>query len=112
MEFKEMFDFKEDKNASTYKKKETNFIKQIGIRLGIIIGTIALIFITLYLVDKRSGALGALYLSFYFFCLWLFYLIIETVMFYILKKSIKGNTNLIFIIIIVLISAFIFSKIA
>lgn len=112
MEFKEMFDIGEEKNKLGDKNKEANLIKHVCIRFGILIGVISLLFAVLCLVDKHSGALGALYLSFYFFCLWLFYLIIETVIFYILKKNSRGNTNLISIIIIVLISALVISEFA
>lgn len=112
MEFNELFDIKEDKNDLAEKAKETNYIKHLSMRLGILVVTVSLLFLVLSLVDKHSGVLGALYLSFYFFGIWLFYLIIETIILYILKKNSLGNANLTCIIVIIMISALIFKEFA
>ncbi|MEN4760148.1 hypothetical protein ABEG63_07380 [Chryseobacterium sp. C39-AII1] len=105
MKFNEMFDIKESEKELPQKKEEMDVGKNIMIRLGVLIGAIILFFVVLSIMDKHSGALGALYLSMYFYGIWLIYMVLETVVWYVLKKNEQGTANLIVIIILVLLSA-------
>lgn len=87
-----------------------NIIKHIGIRMAVLIVVVALIFLILYLLDERSGVLAALYVSAYFFIAWLVYLIIETIILYLVKKNSLASANLTFLVIIIIFVASIISK--
>jgi hypothetical protein len=107
MKFNEMFNIKEGQKGLAESEKNINIGKNIAIRLGVLVGAIILFFVVLSIADKHSGALGALYLSMYFLGLWFFYIIVETVIFYILKKNAQAQANLFLIALIIMISSLI-----
>jgi hypothetical protein len=49
------------------------------------------------LMDKHSGLLAALYACFYFFCIWLGYIFVETVSLFIAKQNKLAQTNLLIV---------------
>lgn len=92
-------------------KKTIDTEKHGKIRILVLIFAIPIIFLVLYLIDGRSGILGAFYLCYYFFGVWLVYLLIEAILFYIIKQNKLANVNMRMFVLslaLVAISTFIF----
>lgn len=68
-------------------KQQVNVNKHVLIRLGVLVGFIALTFLIVYLVEGRSGTLGSFYISAYFLGAWLLYLIVEAISLFLYKSE-------------------------
>jgi len=93
-------------------KQKVDVNKHIIIRLGVLIGFIALTFLIVYLIEGRSGTLGSFYLSVYFMGAWILYLIVEAISLFVIKVNILARTNLIILAIIALIVAMVVVQLA
>lgn len=93
-------------------KQEVNVNKHVLIRLGVLVGFIALTFLIVYLIEGRSGTLGSFYISAYFIGAWILYLIVEAVSLFIIKVNILARTNLIILAIIGFIVAMVAVQLA
>jgi len=93
-------------------KQQVNVNKHVLIRLGVLVGFIALTFLIVYLVEGRSGTLGSFYISAYFLGAWLLYLIVEAISFFVIKVNILARTNLIILSIVAFIVAMVVVQLA
>ena len=93
-------------------KQQVNVNKHVLIRLGVLVGFIALPFLIVYLVEGRSGTLGSFYISAYFLGAWLLYLIVEAISFFVIKVNILARTNLIILSIVAFIVAMVVVQLA
>ena len=93
-------------------KQQVNVNKHVLIRLGILVGFIALTFLIVYLIEGRSGTLGSFYISAYFLGAWLLYLIVEAISLFVIKVNILARTNLIILSIVAFIVAMVVVQLA
>jgi len=91
-------------------KVEVN--KHVGIRVGVLAIVIPLGFLILYLIEGRSGMLGALYLNAYFVGAWLLYLVVETISLFVVKQNKLARANLVLFSFVVFILAIVISQFA
>ena len=80
-------------------KVKIDTTKHSVIRISVLIVAIPLIILILYITDGRNGMLGAFYGSYYFFGVWLFYLLVESISLYVTKQNKLARTSLLLFII-------------
>ena len=93
-------------------KQQVNVNKHVLIRLGVLVGFIALTFLIVYLVEGRSGTLGSFYISAYFLGAWLLYLIVEAISLFVIKVNVLARTDLIILSIVAFIVAMVVVQLA
>lgn len=77
--------------------------KHVSIRIYTLFGVVLLITLGFLIFGGLDGVLAALYGSFYFFCVWLSYLLIEAVTLFITKKDKLARASLLLAIIFAVI---------
>lgn len=94
-------------------KQKANFNKHVVVRIGVLLLSIALIFLIIYLTEGDRGLLGSFYFSAYFIGVWLLYLLVEAICLFAVKQNKLGRINLIILVFAVFIlwfGIFVFSS--